>query len=321
MLPEFPQFKHIELSDKEDVEAITGEYPPYSDFNFVSMWSWDIRGEMRLSVLYGNLVVRFTDYLTGQPFYSFIGENKVNETAKALLQLSKKEKLKPMLKLVPEFTVKLLDSKFNVAEDRDNFDYLYTVANLATLKGNSFQTQRNLINQFLKTHEGWSIKVVNFNEISQKNSILTLFSRWIINRKNVTAHRGNVVSFFTKWIKVKPNALMQQEYENEFLSLNKLLTISNSSKFNLMCFEIYVKNALIGFVINESVGEYNIIHFEKADTSFKGSYQLLMQENSKMLHDNNIRYLNFEQDLGVESLRFAKTKFKPSSFLKKYTVK
>lgn len=75
MIPEFPKFKHIELIDKEEIEQITHKYPPYSDFNFVSMWSWDIKGEIRISKLNNNLVVRFTDYLSGNPFFSFLGDN------------------------------------------------------------------------------------------------------------------------------------------------------------------------------------------------------------------------------------------------------
>src|SRR3989344_4278099 len=110
-LPEFPKFKNLELSDKEAIEKITHKFPPYSDFNFVSMWSWDVKGEMRVSTLHGNLVVRFTDYLTGQPFYSFLGDSKVNETAEALLQLSKEEGLKAELKLVPEDSIKKLDAE------------------------------------------------------------------------------------------------------------------------------------------------------------------------------------------------------------------
>src|SRR3989344_9175835 len=98
MIPKFPQFKNLELSDKKDVEKFTSQFPPYSDFNFVSMWSWDVKGEMRLSTLNDNLVVRFTDYLTGKPFYSFLGNNKVNETAQTLINLSKKEGLKPELR-------------------------------------------------------------------------------------------------------------------------------------------------------------------------------------------------------------------------------
>lgn len=45
MLPEFPQFKNLELSDEEEIERHTHKFLPYSDFNFVSMWSWDIKGK------------------------------------------------------------------------------------------------------------------------------------------------------------------------------------------------------------------------------------------------------------------------------------
>ncbi len=51
MLPKFPNFKKIELSDRKDVENITSRFPPYSDFNFSSLWAWDLEGEMGLSIL------------------------------------------------------------------------------------------------------------------------------------------------------------------------------------------------------------------------------------------------------------------------------
>ena len=300
MIPEFPQFKKLELSDKKDVEKFTLKFPPYSDFNFVSMWSWDIKGEMRLSVLNGNLVVRFTDYISGEPFYSFLGDTKVNETAQKLIGLSIKEGLAPMLKLLPEISIKDIDtSKFKVKEDRDNFDYIYEILQLKELKGGVYETHRNLINQFFKIHKNWKMDVVDFSDIYHKNRILSLF---------------------TQWAKNKGDSIPLQEYANEFLSLNKLLSINDPKKFNLTCFVIHVEDKLIGFVVNEHVGEHNIIHFEKADTSFKGCYPFLMQQNSKVLHNINKKYLNFEQDLGINSLRFTKTKFKPAYFLKKHVL-
>ena len=301
MLPKFPQFKSLELSDKEDVEKITGKFPPYSDFNFVSMWSWDIKGEMRLSMLNENLVVRFTDYLTGEPFYSFLGDNKVNETVEELLEFSKKESLPLELKLIPEEVVKDLDQiKFKAIEDRNNFDYIYDVSRLAELKGSEYQSHRNSIHKFLRIYKNWKVEVViNFTEIYDKNQILSLF---------------------TQWIKNKGDSLLLEEYKNEFLSLNKLLSISDPSKLNLTCIFLCVDNKLVGFIINECVKKYNTIHFEKADTSFKGCYPFLMQQNSKILNNLNIKELNFEQDLGVNSLRFTKTQFNPSFFLKKYLI-
>src|SRR6185295_11781832 len=126
MIPEFPKFKKLELEDKKEIEEFTSKFPPYSDFNFVSMWSWDIRGEMRISQLQENLVVKFTDYLTGKPFYSFLGNKNTNSTVEKLLFLSKAEKLEMVLKLVPEDSVLGLDiKKYNIVEDRDHFDYIY----------------------------------------------------------------------------------------------------------------------------------------------------------------------------------------------------
>ena len=75
MIPEFPQFKPLTLSDKESIERITQKYPPYSDFNFMSMRCWDIKGKIKISKFNNNLVVRFTDYLKGNPFFSFWGDN------------------------------------------------------------------------------------------------------------------------------------------------------------------------------------------------------------------------------------------------------
>ena len=75
MIPEFPQFKPLTLSDKEGIERITQKYPPYSDFNFMSMRSWDIKGKIKISKFNNNLVARFTDYLKGNPFFSFLGDN------------------------------------------------------------------------------------------------------------------------------------------------------------------------------------------------------------------------------------------------------
>ena len=78
---------------------------------------------MQISQLNGNYVIRFINYLTGEPFYTFLGENKVDETAKELLELSKKEGLKVELRLIPEDSMVGLDKNvFTIEEDPDNND-------------------------------------------------------------------------------------------------------------------------------------------------------------------------------------------------------
>lgn len=301
MIPLFPQFKPLELSDKDEIELITSKYPPYSDFNFISLWSWDIHGEMRVSKLNDNLVVRFTDYVTGKPFYSFLGNNHKEDTIRKLLELSKQEGLEPVLKLVPEDSIKDIDqTAFKIVEDRNNFDYIYKIEHLSGLKGGKYETHRQQINQFHKKHTNWKVNVINFQEMDHKKDILNLYKKWLLNKG------------------IDPT--LDLEYQNEFRALNRLLSISKTLKHKLVCFAVYVENDLVGFIINEHTNDHNIIHFEKAHIDYKGAYPFLMQQNSKILENFNLKYLNFEQDLGIESLKFTKTKLRPSHFLKKYQV-
>ena len=102
MLPVFPNFKNLEISDKEDIEYITHQFPPYSDFNFVSLWAWNTQGKIEISQLNNNLVVKFQDYLDNNYFYSFIGMHDVLTSIEKLLSASKAKGFGEELKLIPE---------------------------------------------------------------------------------------------------------------------------------------------------------------------------------------------------------------------------
>lgn len=72
-IPAFPRFKHLDLDDQAEFDLFTGQYPPYSEFNFVNLFCYDTTGDCQVSILNGNLVVRFRDYVTREPFFSFLG--------------------------------------------------------------------------------------------------------------------------------------------------------------------------------------------------------------------------------------------------------
>jgi hypothetical protein len=64
MIPQFPKFKKIDLADLKEIEQFTKQFSPYSDYNFISLWAWNINDAVCISKLNGNLVVRFINYLT-----------------------------------------------------------------------------------------------------------------------------------------------------------------------------------------------------------------------------------------------------------------
>ena len=300
MIPQFPEFKKLELSDKEDVEKFTKQFPPYSDFNFVSMWSWDINGIVRISQLNENLVVKFSDYLTGDPFYSFLGINNVNETARLLIKNSKKEGITPKLKLLPEEVVDRIDmTKFLAIEDRDHFDYIYTVDSLMRMDHSKFYVKRKHF-RFFQKNFNHSLKQHDNLDILTKEKIIELFKNWGVD---------------------KDSKLSAEYFEHEFKALNRFLDISD--KINFLVVGIYFEEKLIAAGVSENVESvyYNLSHFQKAINSmYKGVNAYLINELAKILYKKGIVYINWEQDLGILGLRENKESYLPTRYLKKYSL-
>lgn len=301
MILEFPNFKPIELSDKGDVEKITNKFPPYSDFNFVSMFSWDIKGEMRISQLYGNLIVRFTDYITGEPFYSFLGSNKVNEVIDILLKLSLKEGINSKLKLVPEASLNGINrSRYTISEDRDHFDYILSLEKLSNYEKHRLRHHISHRRHFLESYSDIKTKVLDLKSVEHKVAVMSLTTIWMKNKidqgKSFLDHLEEAV---------KRYLIVQEGFHEHFISVG---LFNNHEK-------------LIAFTVNELIDQdHYVCHFMKGDNSFRGIYSHLVCETSKILLKEGRKYINFEQDLGLANLRQSKKTFEPVDFLKKYIV-
>lgn len=296
MIPDFPQFKPIEFSDKEEVERLTYKFSNYSDFNFVSLWSWDIKGEMAISKLNGNLVVRFTDYLNGQPFFSFIGDKRVNDTARELIFFSEKYYKKNLLKFVPEDIAKRLKKEhFDVQIDPDAHDYVYAIDHLVNMHEWKDHSSSKSIRKFLREHPNYSIKHSSIQKI-KKEEHLELFQKWA-KAKNIE------------------NYLELTEYK----SFTRTLEIKDDA---LRVVSLYVEDVLIGFTVFEIVsGGFAISHFAKTDKHYHSkASDLLNWEEAKILDSHGVKYFNWEQDLGIPGLRKSKEKYKPILLLKKVVV-
>ena len=69
--------------------------------------------------------------------------------------------------------------------------------------------------------------------------------------------------------------------------------------------------------INENIA---LIHIEKANQNIKGLYQYINQQF--LLNEfPNVKYVNREEDLGLDGLREAKLSYHPCKFIEKYSIK
>jgi len=299
MIPTFPEFKKVDIDDREAVESHTHRYPPYSDFNFTSLLAWDTNGERMISELNRNLIVRFTDYSTHEPFLSFLGSNEILHTTQSLMSYARTCSLPETLKLVPEISTRgLVEAGFRVKEDRDNFDYIYDIAKLTTFTGKNLERKRTSVNKFKRENQEAQFEILN------------------LVKKDV---RRNILNTIHIWKKRKEQKGKSIKSDNEFIAINRLCKTMNKNGFLVTA--ISVRGLLAAFSIDEILpDDYVICHFWKADVMYNGVYDLLMQEKSKYFVSLGNSFINYEQDLGIPNLRFSKASFRPAKMLKKYNI-
>ena len=299
MIPSFPNFKRLDLQDKGDIQKITRKFQPHSDYNFSSLWSYNTEDDIEISKLHDNLVVKFRDYLTNEPFLSFLGNRQIVDTASSLLDYAKKNKLKTQLALISEESITSspkLHKHFLIVEDRDNHDYILSLEEQTNLLGNKFHRHRKQIAKFHKVYPESIFEVLELKKAKVRKQLINLFLDWQEIKKE-----------------------SDKEIKHELVAFKRLLDSYGS--LNLVAFGLYQKSKLISFlIVDTEYPGYAESHFYKTHSSYPGANRAMRRFSSKYLYDLGLKYLNIEQDMGKEGLRFAKIHWKPIRFLKKYTI-
>ncbi len=99
-----------------------------------------------------------------------------------------------------------------------------------------------------------------------------------------------------------------------------LEALEKITEFNLRGMISYADNKPSGFVLGEELNDETFaLHFAKGIREYKGIYQHLYNSFSIKLN-SKYKYINFEQDLGKDTLRQAKSTYYPDEMRKKYRV-
>lgn len=297
-IPSFPDFKPLELSDRAEVTAITDRFPCYSDFNFVSLWTWDTASDTELAMLNGNLVVKLRDYVTQQRFLTFIGASKPVSTAVALLEAAPGLCCAPQLALVPHSVAVRMKQhpSVDVREDRDGADYILSAPANAVLEGPDYRGRRKQVRQFELAHAPRvTIKAGLLAAVLDRAAVLEIFDIWAAS------------------------AGASADANTERAAHARVFDVADVASLHGIA--LWLDGDLRGFSILEDVTPSTMtVHFSKADRSVSGIFPWLSQQEARYATRRGVRFLNIEQDLGLVGLRASKTKDRPVEFLRKYIV-
>lgn len=171
-----------------------------------------------------------------------------------------------------------------------DYDYIYRTEDLANLIGNAYHGKKNHINAFSRKH-AWQYEPLTDDNVEE------------------------VEALSAEWCREKGNC-QDDSLASERCAIRRLLKYREmlSVVGGLIRVDGKAVAFTLGSPINESVFD---VHVEKALPAYAGAYAVINREFAKTL--KNYRYLNRENDMGIEGLRRAKASYRPEILLKKYT--
>jgi len=289
-------FKELELDDRATFDRFLSQDPPRtSELTFTNLFMWRLRykptwatwGDCLLVMMQGGDGKRF-----GLPP---VGPGHKDEAIRVFLdQIGELSSDSPRLCRVGKDVVEnYVDSQlYTIVDDRYNHDYVYLTENLTRLPGNRFHKKKNHLNRFLKNYE------FEYRHLGQvpAEAFLELQEDWC----ELKACVENPSLFY------------------EDRAIYEALT--NADRLNFRGGAILIDSKVEAFALGELLNpETAVIHIEKANLEIPGLYAAINQQFCENAW-SDVKYVNREQDLGLEGLRKAKLSYYPDHLVEKFTI-
>ena len=262
-------------------------------FGNIFMWS-----DIYENKIYNDNGIFVSADFTDEPVFCYpIGDGDKKATIEKLIEFSKSlgvsleffgmtEKDRDELQF-------LFPKQFEITEERDYFDYLYTSESLAQLAGRKLASKRNHISYFEKTFD-WK-----FEPITKEN-----------------IHKCELLNEHWERLNREKNP---EEIGDEHLAIKKAL--ANFFDLGLEGGILTIENEIVAFTFGERLNNNTFCtHVEKAYGNIRGAYQMINREFARQLCDR-YEFINREDDTGSEGLRRAKLSYHPHRLVIKYSAK
>ncbi len=282
------EFHPIELSDKQEY---TKQYRVAcrmsSDVSFTTPYVWAPSFHTELCIENDILCMQGKNR-EGVPYYMMpVGSGDKAAFLKKLYERCHDLGIPFSLHWLQREDVEVMESlfpgKLTVQESRNSAEYVYETESLRTLSGKKLHGKRNHVNAFKSAYT---------SEIMD------------ITAENIDRARHFVL---TRCNSAEETLAMERLFDSFFdLGLTGML--------------LYAGGSLAGVTAGELIRDDTaLIHLEKADTDFTGAYAATNQlfvEN----YFAQTKYINREEDMGIEGLRRAKLSYRPVFLVEKFTV-
>lgn len=288
------EFHRLNPADRQQyLSLLSGERG--CEYSFVNINVW---GRQRVAFQDGFCVI-FSQFDRYSVYPFPVGQGDLKPVLDAMIQDAQTRgipfRLTGMSSLDCAEVERLYPGKFHFHTDRDNFDYVYAIDDLAELTGKRYQSKRNFANRFRIQHP--NCEVLPLDEATVP-AVLDMLDTWFAQRQEVDP----LADFH-----LERTALNRAFARRQELALEGLVLMEDGH-----CLAMTMGSFLTGNTFD--------IHFEKALDGIDGAYAFINQSFARYLREKHpaLQYLNREDDMGIPGLRKAKLSYHPHHLVEKH---
>lgn len=286
-------FKPLELAQKPEFEKLLFDGAERGcEHSFVNLYIW---GRQSAAFHQGNLV--FFSHFNRKSVYPFPVGKDLKPTLDAIIEDAKERGIACRLTGMTQDDCALLErlypGQFRYHFDRDFFDYVYDINELAELAGRKHQKKRNHLNRFLQEHPDYTVEPIANDNLPDVEKVV---QQWYENR---------LAQDPTADLHMEKAAIQKALRDRKALGMEGLLLRDGEQ--------------LLAMTMGNRISEDTFdVNFEKAVDP--GAYPAINREFARYLREKHpdIRWLNREDDMGLEGLRKAKLAYYPDHMIEKH---
>ncbi len=264
------------------------------EFSFANLFLW---GRQRGAVVHDHLVL-FSQYNRRSVYPFPAGTGDKRGVLEAIMEDARQRGITCRLTGLNQEDMELVEQifpgHFRFHCDRDFYDYVYDINDLADLKGKKYQKKRNHYNRFRDRFPYYQVKP--------------------LDASNLAAAKQMIASWYETRLREDP----QGDYHMEQVALKKAL--EHFQALEMEGLVLLDGDTVLAVTLGSRLSNDTFdIHFEKARPEAEGAYAAINCEFARYLREKfpELRYLNREDDMGLEGLRKAKLSYYPHHLVEK----
>lgn len=287
------KFKLLDIEDKELFDKYIKEGNITSNFSsFGTLFAWRKQFPIRFIEKYDSIIIKYGDK---ENCYMFPIGKRNTESIDYILKSQDNDDFE-IINITDEdktFMEKNYPDKFEFVLDRDSSDYVFSYEKLAFLKGKKLSAKRNHINKFMSMHPEYKYEKITSENI-RDCAIMSL--EWC------------KMNDCGKSAEVKKDACAVKEFFKFYEQLGMIGGL------------IRAGGKVVAFTFGEKMNDdMFVVHVEKAFNDINGAYPIINRDF--VINElGDFKWINREEDMGVEGLRKAKSSYHPDFMVNKYSA-